>query len=91
MKTLSRHKTFVKDMRNARLTEGQFTKLFLYVADLLNGKSPPPESKDHSLLGEWQDFRELHLGGDVLLIYKSDEKTVYLVRLGSHSQLFSGM
>ena len=91
MKTLSRHKTFVKDMRNARLTECQFTKLFLYVADLLNNKSPPPESKDHSLLGEWQDFRELHLGGDVLLIYKSDEKTVYLVRLGSHSQLFSGM
>lgn len=91
MKTLSRHKTFVKDMRNARLTERQFTKLFLYVADLLNGKSPPPESKDHPLLGEWQDFRELHLGGDVLLIYKSDEKTFYLVRLGSHSQLFSGM
>jgi mRNA interferase YafQ len=91
MKTLSRHKTFVKDMRNARLTEGQFTKLFLYVADLLNNKSPPPESQDHSLLGEWRDFRELRLGGDILLIYKSDEKTVYLVRLGTHSQLFSGI
>jgi mRNA interferase YafQ len=74
MKTLSRHKTFVKDMRNARLTECQFTKLFLYVADLLNNKSPPPESKDHSLLGEWQDFRELHLGGDVLLIFVHDKK-----------------
>jgi mRNA interferase YafQ len=58
---------------------------------LINGQSPPPESKDHALHGEWHDFRELHLGGDMLLIYKSDEQTVYLVRLGSHAQLFSGM
>jgi mRNA interferase YafQ len=91
MKSLSRHKSFVKDMRHARLTEGQFTKLFLYVHDLLDGKSPPPESKDHALQGEWQDFRELHLGGDMLLIYKNEEKIIYLVRLGSHSQLFSSM
>jgi mRNA interferase YafQ len=63
----------------------------LYVTDLINGQSPPPESKDHALHGEWHDFRELHLGGDMLLIYKSDEQTVYLVRLGSHAQLFSGM
>ncbi len=32
MKTISRHKTFIKDMRNLRLTETQVTKLFLYVA-----------------------------------------------------------
>ena len=30
MKTLSRHKTFIKDMRTVRLTEAQATKLFLY-------------------------------------------------------------
>jgi mRNA interferase YafQ len=91
MKSIVRHKTFVKDMRNVRLTENQVTKLFLYVANLLNDEVLPAESKDHALQGEWGDFRELHLGGDVLLIYQADEKHVYLTRMGSHAQLFRSM
>jgi mRNA interferase YafQ len=91
MKSLSRHKTFIKDMRTIRLTDGQAAKLFLYVADLLNDIPLPPESKDHALQGDWADFRELHLSGDVLLIYRIDSTTVYLTRIGSHSQLFSSM
>lgn len=82
---------FIKDMRSVRLTEGQAAKLFVYVAALLDEKPLPPESKDHALHGEWLDFRELHLGGDMLLIYKSDASTIYLTRLGTHAQLFSGM
>ena len=38
MKTLSRHKTFIKDMRTVRLTDIQATKLFLYVAQLLKNE-----------------------------------------------------
>ncbi|PKM10176.1 MAG: type II toxin-antitoxin system mRNA interferase toxin, RelE/StbE family [Gammaproteobacteria bacterium HGW-Gammaproteobacteria-3] len=91
MKTLSRHKAFIKDMRTIRLAETQATKLFLYVATLLNDGALPPEAKDHALQGEWSDFRELHLGGDMLLIYQTDEQHVYLTRLGSHAQLFKGM
>ena len=91
MKTISRHKTFITELRNTRLTETQATKLLLYVAKLLNDEPLPPEAKDHSLQGEWSDFRELHLGGDTLLIYQTDEQHVYLTRLGSHSQLFKSM
>ncbi len=91
MKTLSRHKTFIKDMRNTRLVETQVAKLFLYAAKLLNNEPLPPEAKDHPLQGEWSDFRELHLGGDMLLIYQVDEQTVYLTRLGSHTQLFKNI
>jgi len=89
MKTLFRHKQFIKDMRNVRLTDGQATKFFIYVANLLKDEVLPAESKDHALQGQWQDFRELHLGGDTLLIYKTDDKKVYLTRLGSHAQLFN--
>ncbi len=56
MKSIVRHKTFFKDMRNLRLTENQVTKLFLYVAKLLNDEVLPTESKDHALQGEWSDF-----------------------------------
>lgn len=51
----------------------------------------PLETKDHSLQGEWSDFREFHLGGDMLLIYQTDEQQVYLTQLGSHAQLFKGV
>lgn len=57
MKTLSRHKTFIKDMRTVRLTDAQATKLFLYVAQLLKNESLPPESRNHALQGEWSDFQ----------------------------------
>ncbi len=49
MKTVARHKTFIKDMRAIRLTETQATKLFLYVAKLLNDEPLPPETQDYAL------------------------------------------
>jgi mRNA interferase YafQ len=88
VRTILRHKLFIKDMRNVRLTDTQTTKFFLYIAALLNAEPLPPEARDHSLHGEWGDFRELHLGGDTLLIYKIDDHHVHLTRLGSHAQLF---
>ncbi len=85
------YKVFIKDMRTVRLAETQAAKLFVYVAKLLNDEPLPAEAKDHALQGEWNDFRELHLGGDMLLIYQTDEQQVYLTRLGSHAQLFKSM
>ncbi len=60
------------------------------VARLNAIRNLPPEANDHPLLGEWKSFREFHLGGDLLLIYKTDleNNQVVLVRIGSHSQLF---
>ncbi|RUM70553.1 MAG: type II toxin-antitoxin system mRNA interferase toxin, RelE/StbE family, partial [Sulfurovum sp.] len=48
----------------------------------------PSEAKDHSLMGEYKGFREFHLGGDMLMIYTIVEDTLYLQRIGTHSQLF---
>mgnify|MGYP003597262951 CR=1 FL=1 len=52
----------------------------------------PPEWLDHSLGGEWQGYRECHIGGDFLLLYKLEESTkpglVVFVRAGSHADLF---
>ena len=50
------------------------------------------EWKDHSLTGNWSNFRELHVGGDFLLIYRieplSKFEMVVFVRTGTHSELF---
>jgi len=85
---LLRHKLFKKDMTKAKITDTQYAKFIVYIALLLEEKELPKESRDHMLKGEWQGYREFHLGGDMLLIYLLNEDALILVRLGTHSQLF---
>ena len=88
MLNLKRHKQFKKDLKKVNLTDKQFEKFIKYVSLLLKRENLPPEAKDHPLTGDWKDFREFHLGGDLLVIYKIDENDLILVRIGTHNQLF---
>lgn len=62
---------------------------------LLTGNDAPLPAQwlDHPLTGEWLGYRECHVGGDFLLIYKLDDTgkhgLVVFVRSGTHSELFS--
>ena len=57
---------------------------------LANDEPLEQKHKDHSLKGEYKDFRECHIKPDLLLIYRKDKNLLILVafRLGSHSELF---
>jgi len=56
---------------------------------LLGQGSPlPPHYKDHPLAGVWKHHRDCHLEPDGLLIDKIDDDDLYLVRTGTHSDLF---
>lgn len=83
-----RYKQFIKDFKKTNLAESQFDKLIYFVGLLREGKELPLESRDHALRGEWEDFREFHLGGDMLIIYRVEGDDVVLTRIGTHSQLF---
>jgi mRNA interferase YafQ len=49
----------------------------------------PPEYLDHGLSGDWEGFRECHVGGDFLLIYDlRNDGSVIFVRAGTHADLF---
>jgi mRNA interferase YafQ len=87
---LRRHKAFTNDFSKARLADTQFEKLIRYLSLLQNDQLLPEEALDHNLKGKWSDFREFHLGGDMLIIYKINvaESEIVLSRLGTHSQLF---
>lgn len=66
------------------------TLLFEIVGFLADDNPLQARHRDHSLGGSWQGHRECHLKPDLLLIYKKpDERTLSLVRLGSHSELFN--
>jgi hypothetical protein len=48
---------------------------------------------DHALDHEWAGYRECHVGGDFLLIYRLDQKTktqmIVFTRSGTHAELFT--
>ena len=86
---IKRHKKFLKDFRNTKLSDSQFEKFVYYINALREDKVLPSESKDHALSGNYKDCREFHLGGDMLIIYlESNFNEIILMRLGTHSQLF---
>ncbi|MDR3463388.1 MAG: type II toxin-antitoxin system YafQ family toxin [Beijerinckiaceae bacterium] len=52
----------------------------------------PPEYRDHELTGDWKDYRDCHVHGDFLLLYRldgtGDTQQIVFARIGTHSELF---
>ena len=70
------------------MSDQHYSKFIVYLSSLIKKETLPPEALDHSLNGESIGFREFHVSGDLLVIYKITEDILYLTRIGSHSQLF---
>ena len=88
MRNLFRTKIFLKEYAKIKFTDKLYFKYVIYVSALLKEEVLPPEALDHPLRAEYNGYREMHISGDLLLIYKIEEDTVKLVRIGTHSQLF---
>jgi len=85
---ISVHKIFSKDLKRAKLNPTNTAKLFAYISLLMEERELPAEAKDHNLSGEYQDTREFHISGDLLVVYRIEKETLQLLRIGTHSQLF---
>jgi mRNA interferase YafQ len=87
-------KAFLKDWeRLSRAGRYDLPRLKRVMLLLIAGDEPlGPEWLDHPLKGDWQGYRECHVGGDFLLIYKLDESAkpaiIVFVRAGTHADLF---
>lgn len=82
------HKTFTKDLKKAKLNPTNTAKLFMFISLLLNEEELPSESRDHELMGNYKDTKEFHISGDLLVVYRIEDNTLELLRIGTHSQLF---
>ncbi len=85
---IKRHKKFLKDFRDTKLSDSQFEKFVYYINALRTDSTLPPESKNHNLIGNYKDCQEFHLGGDMLIIYLEYDNEITLMRMGTHSKLF---
>ena len=52
------------------------------------GETLPDKYVDHLLSGNWQGYRDCHVKPDLVLIYKVDNNSLKLARIGTHSELF---
>jgi mRNA interferase YafQ len=81
---------FEKDAALA-VRRGKNTEKLRAVIELLVSNHPPPrELKDHPLKGDWKNYRDIHIEPDWVLIYKIDDENLWLIRTGTHADLFGG-
>lgn len=80
--------SFKRDLKKYKHSKDALLELNEIINKLANLEPLPAHNRDHNLRGEWIDHRECHVKNDVLLIYRTDETNLILVRFGSHSELF---
>lgn len=81
-------KSFNKDIKRVKKRGKATKKLKEVIVLLLEKKKLLPKYKDHKLEGNFASCRECHIEPDWLLIYKTQEQNLFLVRTGTHSDLF---
>jgi len=83
---------FVRNRRLLIKRGYDMTKLETTIDMLLQGGIMPARYRDHPLKGNYNGYRECHVGGegDWLLIYKKQEVKLILVltATGTHADLF---
>lgn len=87
-------KTFLKDwerlIRSGRFDMNRLKEVMLLL--IANDGPLGPEWTDHPLKGDKAAYRECHVGGDFLLMYRIEmapqAEAVVFVRCGTHADLF---
>jgi mRNA interferase YafQ len=79
---------FLRDVKLAQRRGKDMAKLRATILLLIDGGALPVRYKDHPLSGDWEHHRDCHIEPDWLLLYKIDGDDLFLVRTGSHADLF---
>jgi mRNA interferase YafQ len=77
-----------KDLKRFLLFPDKLKKLYSILKLLQEERPLPEEVKKHVLQGNLFGLLECHIENDFLLIWK-DLDDIYIVRIGSHSELFN--
>ena len=88
MLNLNTSTKFKKDLKTCQKRHYNFSLLQTAIDSLRIPAPLPQQNKDHNLTGEYTGCRECHIQPDWLLIYRQTETDLYLVRTGTHSDLF---
>jgi len=83
---------FKKDLKKVKKNPKDFeiATIILKILAFDGSDGIPKEMKPHKLRGNYNNNWECHLKPDLLIIWFQieDDKTIKLIRIGSHSELF---
>ena len=79
---------FKKVHKQGLISDNDILEIEKIINCIANGEQLEPKYKDHALVGDYEGFRDCHIKPNVLLIYKIDEKSVHLARIGRHQDIF---
>ena len=89
MKVIKYSTQYKKDIKRYANQQEKLEALFKIVSLLKQEKPIPRENDPHKLKGQYKGCWECHIESDFLLIWIDDStNTVWLERLGTHSELF---
>ena len=88
MREIFRSAQFKRDVKLAKKRGKDMAKLRDLILLLAEGTPLSSNYKDHPLSGEWKHYRDSHIEPDWLLLYRVDGNDLYLVRTGTHADLF---
>ena len=79
---------FKKDWKRQSKRGKDLEKLAEVIKTLCARRSLPDRCRDHPLGGDWKGWRDCHVEGDWILIYRATDTTLVLGRTGTPSDLF---
>jgi mRNA interferase YafQ len=88
VREIVRSTQFKRDVKLAEKRGKDMAKLRDLILLLAEGTPVPSSYKDHPLSGDWKRYRDSHIEPDWLLLYRVDGNDLYLVRTGTHADLF---
>ena len=88
MRVIDVRSSFKQDYKNVKKQNWDTEKINKVITELQISEILRSELKDHALIGGFKGFRECHIYADLVVIYKRDDKTLTLYRIGRHQDLF---
>lgn len=93
MYSIKKTKTFKKSYKKLKKSGVKFSvieDLKFVINTLASNNKLPKIYVDHELSGEYRGYRDCHIKGDLILVYKIQKDILILVLadIGSHSELF---
>ena len=81
-------RSFERELEKTKKRGFDMCKIKTVMNDLINEKPLAKKHRNHRLKGNFVGYWECHVTPDWLLIYKTDDTSIYFVRTGTHSDLF---
>ena len=79
---------FKKDYKRIKKRDKDIQKLKIIIDLLTTGQPLEEKYRDHQLSGKWKGHRDCHIEPDWILVYRLTTDSLFLERMGSHSDLF---